>query len=202
MTAKKPRQPIPQRHWRSYGNDPLPTPAEAQPAVDDGNQQPVRRSTPTASQSAVDPVERAAAYGFPGETVDGNDAEAMFEATRSRPRAGARRRGPDAARGRDDAHARSRRPRRHEVRAEGAGRGVAPEGPDRPPGGPRARGRGRHRGAARGDQAGDRRGHPGGPRDGDARPGTATHRLFHDEADEIRPGDGNAPWSGFAGGAS
>ncbi|MGZ6709481.1 MAG: thiamine pyrophosphate-dependent dehydrogenase E1 component subunit alpha [Solirubrobacteraceae bacterium] len=39
-------------------------------------------STPTASQFAVDPVERAAAYGFPGETVDGNDAEAMFDATR------------------------------------------------------------------------------------------------------------------------
>jgi pyruvate dehydrogenase E1 component alpha subunit len=39
-------------------------------------------STPTASQFAVDPVERAAAYGFPGLQVDGNDAEAMFEATR------------------------------------------------------------------------------------------------------------------------
>ncbi|HUE28483.1 MAG TPA: thiamine pyrophosphate-dependent enzyme, partial [Solirubrobacteraceae bacterium] len=30
-----------------------------------------------------DPVERAAAYGFVGLTVDGNDAEAMFEATRA-----------------------------------------------------------------------------------------------------------------------
>jgi pyruvate dehydrogenase E1 component alpha subunit len=40
-------------------------------------------STPTASQFAVDPVERAAAYGFPGFSVDGNDVEAMFEATRS-----------------------------------------------------------------------------------------------------------------------
>jgi len=39
-------------------------------------------STPTASQFAVDPVERAAAYGFPGLSVDGNDVEAMFEATR------------------------------------------------------------------------------------------------------------------------
>src|SRR4051795_787313 len=39
-------------------------------------------STPLAQQFAVDPVERAAAYGFPGETVDGNDVEAMFEATR------------------------------------------------------------------------------------------------------------------------
>jgi TPP-dependent pyruvate/acetoin dehydrogenase alpha subunit len=40
-------------------------------------------STPTASQFAVDPVERAAVYGFPGVTVDGNDAEAVFEATRA-----------------------------------------------------------------------------------------------------------------------
>ncbi len=39
-------------------------------------------STPLAKQFAVDPVERAAAYGFAGVTVDGNDAEAMFEATR------------------------------------------------------------------------------------------------------------------------
>jgi TPP-dependent pyruvate/acetoin dehydrogenase alpha subunit len=39
-------------------------------------------STPLAKQFAVDPVERAAAYGFTGLTVDGNDVEAMFEATR------------------------------------------------------------------------------------------------------------------------
>src|SRR5919199_5181220 len=39
-------------------------------------------STPTGAQFAVDPVERAAAYGFPGISVDGNDVEAMFEATR------------------------------------------------------------------------------------------------------------------------
>jgi len=38
-------------------------------------------STPLDKQFAVDPVERAAAYGFTGVTVDGNDAEAMFEAT-------------------------------------------------------------------------------------------------------------------------
>src|ERR1700760_2418086 len=38
-------------------------------------------STPTASQFAVDPVERAAAYGFEGVSGDGNDVEAMFEAT-------------------------------------------------------------------------------------------------------------------------
>lgn len=40
-------------------------------------------STPTAQQFAVDPVERARAYGMPGVTVDGNDAEAMFEVTRA-----------------------------------------------------------------------------------------------------------------------
>jgi pyruvate dehydrogenase E1 component alpha subunit len=39
-------------------------------------------STPLDQQFAVDPVHRAAAYGFPGVSVDGNDAEAMFEATR------------------------------------------------------------------------------------------------------------------------
>jgi len=39
-------------------------------------------STPLDKQFAVDPVERAAAYGFGGVTVDGNDVEAMFEATR------------------------------------------------------------------------------------------------------------------------
>ena len=39
-------------------------------------------STPLDQQFAVDPVERAATYGFPGIKVDGNDPEAMFEATR------------------------------------------------------------------------------------------------------------------------
>ncbi len=38
-------------------------------------------STPLDKQFAVDPVERAAAYGFVGRTVDGNDVEAMFECT-------------------------------------------------------------------------------------------------------------------------
>jgi len=39
-------------------------------------------STPTHQQYAVNPIERAQTYGFPGVSVDGNDAEAMFEATR------------------------------------------------------------------------------------------------------------------------
>jgi len=40
-------------------------------------------STPLDKQFAVDPVQRATAYGFEGVSVDGNDAEAMFEATRA-----------------------------------------------------------------------------------------------------------------------
>jgi len=40
-------------------------------------------STPLDKQFAVDPIERAAAYGFVGVMVDGNDVEAMFDATRA-----------------------------------------------------------------------------------------------------------------------
>lgn len=39
-------------------------------------------STPLSKQFAVDPVERARVYGFPGVTVDGNDVEAVFETVR------------------------------------------------------------------------------------------------------------------------
>jgi pyruvate dehydrogenase E1 component alpha subunit len=39
-------------------------------------------STPNELEFAVDPVERARSYGFPGVTVDGNDVEAVFEAVR------------------------------------------------------------------------------------------------------------------------
>src|SRR4051812_603447 len=39
-------------------------------------------STPLDKQFAVDPEHRAEAYGFTGVSVDGNDAEAMFEAVR------------------------------------------------------------------------------------------------------------------------
>ena len=38
-------------------------------------------STPNELEFAVDPVERAHTYGFPGVTVDGNDVEAVFEAS-------------------------------------------------------------------------------------------------------------------------
>src|SRR5215204_4923017 len=39
-------------------------------------------STPNELEFAVDPVQRAGTYGFPGLTVDGNDVEAVFEAAR------------------------------------------------------------------------------------------------------------------------
>ncbi|MGI9020435.1 MAG: thiamine pyrophosphate-dependent dehydrogenase E1 component subunit alpha [Solirubrobacterales bacterium] len=48
-------------------------------------------STPNELEFAVDPVERARTYGFPGVSVDGNDVEAVFEAARravARARAG------------------------------------------------------------------------------------------------------------------
>ena len=38
-------------------------------------------STPNELEFAVDPVERAATYGFPGLDIDGNDVEAVFEAS-------------------------------------------------------------------------------------------------------------------------
>ena len=39
-------------------------------------------STPNELEFAVDPVERARTYGFPGVSVDGNDVEAVFDAAR------------------------------------------------------------------------------------------------------------------------
>ncbi|HLM31355.1 MAG TPA: thiamine pyrophosphate-dependent dehydrogenase E1 component subunit alpha [Solirubrobacterales bacterium] len=39
-------------------------------------------STPNELEFAVDPVERAGVYGFPGVKIDGNDVEAVFEAAR------------------------------------------------------------------------------------------------------------------------
>ena len=39
-------------------------------------------STPTDLEFAVDPIQRAKSYGFPGVSVDGNDVEAVFEVSR------------------------------------------------------------------------------------------------------------------------
>ena len=76
-----------------------------------------------------------------------------------RGRESARRRGPDPDRVPHDAHARPRCARRHELRAEGAARGVARTRPDRPL--RVAAGR-----QARLHRAGDRRDPPGGGRRG------------------------------------
>ena len=154
-------------------------------------------STPTELQFAVDPVERAAGYGFPGVTVDGNDVEAMFAATlaaRERAIAGER---ADADLGADDADARARGARRHALRPAGAGRALAGARPDRargrPPGGARGRrrrrsGRGR-RPPGRGAGAALDLPFPAGD--------TATDGVFC--AGEAEPlGDGRAPWSGHA----
>jgi TPP-dependent pyruvate/acetoin dehydrogenase alpha subunit len=159
-------------------------------------------STPTASQFAVDPVERAAAYGFPGETVDGNDAEAMFDATRrarERAIAGA---GPtllEAVTMRMHGHAahddmkyvpkeqveewRAKDPiDRQEARLQEAGLDTAAL-----------------RAQVRAEiDAGTEQALAMEMPD----PETATDRLFYEPADpgdEIHLGDGNAPWSGFAG---
>jgi pyruvate dehydrogenase E1 component alpha subunit len=159
-------------------------------------------STPTASQFAVDPVERAAAYGFPGEPVDGNDVEAMFEATRRARERALAGEGPtllEAVTMRMHGHAahddmkyvpkeqveewRQKDPiDRQEARVREAGVDTT---------------------ALREEvkQAID-----AGTEEALAMPmpdpATATHRLFHDDQDEILLGDGDAPWSGFAGGAS
>jgi pyruvate dehydrogenase E1 component alpha subunit len=160
-------------------------------------------STPTASQFAVDPVERAAAYGFPGEPVDGNDVEAMFDATRRARERALAGEGPtllEAVTMRMHGHAahddmkyvpkeqveewRQKDPiDRQEARVREAGVDTT---------------------ALREEvkQAID-----AGTEEALAMPmpdpDTATHRLFHDaEEDDILLGDGNAPWSGFAGGAS
>jgi pyruvate dehydrogenase E1 component alpha subunit len=159
-------------------------------------------STPTASQFAVDPVERAAAYGFPGETVDGNDVEAMFEATRRARERALAGEGPtllEAVTMRMHGHAahddmkyvpkeqveewRQKDPiDRQEARVREAGVDTA---------------------ALREEV---RTAIDEGTEEALAMPmpdpDTATDRLFHEGPDEILLGDGNAPWSGFAGGGS
>ena len=89
-------------------------------------------STPQELEFAVDPVERAEGYGFPGVSVDGNDVEAVFDAAREAADTRARGRRPDPDRVPHDAHARPRCPRRHELRAQGAVRALGGPRPDRP----------------------------------------------------------------------
>jgi pyruvate dehydrogenase E1 component alpha subunit len=158
-------------------------------------------STPTHAQFAVNPVERAKGYGFPGLSVDGNDPEAMFEATRvARLRAVAGD-GPtliEAVTMRMHGHAahddmryvpkaqveewRSKDPiDRQSARVAALGIDVEAL---------KAEVRAEIDAAAAAALAGPM-----------PDPATATDGLFHPrDADEILLGDGRAPWSGFAAG--
>ena len=126
-------------------------------------------STPLDQQFAVDPVERAAAYGFPGVRSTATTSRRC-----SRPRAQARERAL-AGEGPTMIEAVTMRMHGHAAHDDmkyvprGADRGVAAQGPDRPPGAP-ARGAGRRRRrAARGGRRGDRARGRGGARHADAR---------------------------------
>jgi TPP-dependent pyruvate/acetoin dehydrogenase alpha subunit len=159
-------------------------------------------STPLDQQFAVDPVERAQAYGFPGTSVDGNDVEAMFAAThaaRERALAGG---GPtliEAVTMRMHGHAahddmkyvpkeqveewRQKDPiDRQERRLRDLGLDTA------------------------GLREEVRAAIDAGTEEALAQPmpdpATATHRLFHDGPEEILLGDGEAPYSAFASGAA
>ncbi|MGZ6640253.1 MAG: thiamine pyrophosphate-dependent dehydrogenase E1 component subunit alpha [Solirubrobacteraceae bacterium] len=157
-------------------------------------------STPTASQFAVDPVERAAAYGFPGETVDGNDAEAMFDATRRARERAIAGGGPtliEAVTMRMHGHA------AHDdmkyVPKEQVEEWRAKDPIDRQEA--RLREAGVDTTALREEvraliDAGTEEALAMDMPD----PDTATERLFYEGQEEIHLGDGRAPWSGFAGG--
>ncbi len=155
-------------------------------------------STPLDQQFAVDPVERAQAYGFPGLSVDGNDAEAVFEATRRARERALAGEGPtllEAVTMRMHGHAahddmkyvpkeqveawRRRDPiDRQERRLAKLGVDTAPV-------------REEVRAAI---DAGTEQALAMPMPD----PATATDRLFHDGRDEILLGDGEAPYSAFA----
>ena len=157
-------------------------------------------STPTASQFAVDPVERAAAYGFPGETVDGNDAEAMFDATRRARERAISGGGPtllEAVTMRMHGHA------AHDdmkyVPKEQVEEWRAKDPIDRQES--RLRESGVDTDALRAEVKAEI---DAGTEEALAMemPGadTAAQRLFYEGDEDITLGDGNAPWSGFAGG--
>ena len=113
-----------------------------------------------------------------------------------RARAGAGRRGPDASRGRDDAHARPRRARRHALRAARAAGGVGAARPDRAPGAAHRRAR-RGRGhAARGGRGRGRRGRRGGAGSADARPSDARRTASSRTARRSRSATGARPGAG------
>jgi TPP-dependent pyruvate/acetoin dehydrogenase alpha subunit len=159
-------------------------------------------STPLDQQFAVDPVERAQAYGFPGTSVDGNDVEAMFAATHTARERALAAGGPtliEAVTMRMHGHAahddmkyvpkeqveewRQKDPiDRQERRLRDLGLDTA-------------RLREEVRAAI-----------DAGTEEALAQPmpdpATATHRLFHDGPEEILLGDGEAPYSGFSSGGA
>ena len=154
-------------------------------------------STPIDQQFAVDPVERAAAYGFPGVEVDGNDVEAMFEATRQARERALAGEGPtliEAVTMRMHGHA------AHDdmkyVPAEQIEEWQA-QGPDRPPGAAASRRSASTSRALREEvkaeiEAAVEEALAMPMPDGE----TATDRVFADEPALLE--DGSAPWSGFA----
>ena len=158
-------------------------------------------STPTAGQYAVNPVERARAYGFPGETVDGNDAEAMFDATRRARERAIAGDGPtllEAVTMRMHGHA------AHDdmkyVPKEQVEEWRKKDPIDRQEA--RLRDAGVDTDALRAEvQAEIDAGTEAALQSPMPDPATATDRLFFEpagSADEIVLGDGRAPWSGFA----
>jgi pyruvate dehydrogenase E1 component alpha subunit len=156
-------------------------------------------STPTASQFAVDPVERAESYGFPGETVDGNDVEAMFEATRRARRRALAGEGPtllEAVTMRMHGHA------AHDdmkyVPKEQVEEWRKKDPIDRQE--TRLRELGIDTLAVREEVvAAIEEGTREALADAMPDPDTATDRLFYEGDEPILLGDGNAPWSGFGG---
>jgi TPP-dependent pyruvate/acetoin dehydrogenase alpha subunit len=155
-------------------------------------------STPTGAQFAVDPVERAETYGFPGISVDGNDAEAMFEATRQARERALDGGGPtllEAVTMRMHGHA------AHDdmkyVPKEQVEEWRKKDPIERQEA--RLRDLGVDTDAVRAEV---REAIEAGTQEALAMPmpdpETATDRLFHEGDDDLLLGDGNAPWSGFA----
>src|SRR5262249_1970183 len=156
-------------------------------------------STPLDQQFAVDPVERAASYGFPGVTVDGNDVEAMFEATRRARERALAGEGPtllEAVTMRMHGHA------AHDdmkyVPKEQVEEGRKKDPIDRQE--TRLRELRTDTLAVRGEVVGAiEEGTREALADSMPDPDTATDRLFYEGEEPILLGDGNAPWSGFGG---
>src|SRR5919199_4906598 len=155
-------------------------------------------STPLNLQFAVNPVERAAAYGFPGVSVDGNDVEAVFEVTRQARERALNGDGPtliECVTMRMHGHAAHDDMKYVPKEQVEEWRKKDPiERQER-----RLRELGVDTEAVRAEV---RAAIEAGTEEALAMPmpdpATATDRLFHEGPDELILGDGDAPWSGFA----